>query len=156
MHDTFYTIIAPKKLYSNSSYYFALTLYNPCPKQCKLCIVNVSIRDEIGDCYITDTFTVAVNTTEFCMLPIGNVPDNGKFQLIVESVLGIRFRHQASLELQHKNSLIVIQCDKEVYREGDCLKFKVLILDYKFYPGKIENDTLKIELLVRNSIRLVI
>lgn len=148
MHNTFYTIIAPDHFYANSNYILALTLHNPGASIVEPCVVNISIQDEQNVFRVQRETKLPVDVTELFTIPIADVPIDHNYKLVVESFSGICFRHEAPLNLQKRNLFIVVQSDKNVYKTGDCMRFRILVLDHKLRPVNAEYEMFKISILV--------
>lgn len=58
----------------------------------------------------------------------------GAYKLIAEGFTGIEFRNEKPLSFVTKNGSIFIQSDKAIYKPGDIVKFRALILDIHLKP----------------------
>lgn len=72
------------------------------------------------------------------MNQIGNL-DQGNYKLIAEGQGGLTFTNEISINLPTKNQSVFIQTDKAMYKPGDKVKFRVLVLDSDTKPATVNN-----------------
>lgn len=65
--------------------------------------------------------------------------DEGNYKLIAESQSGLTFTNEMSISLPSKSQSIFIQTDKAMYKPGDKVKFRVLVLDSNTNPITVTN-----------------
>lgn len=64
--------------------------------------------------------------------------DPGSYKLIAEGTAeGLPFVNEMLIGLPSKNQSVYIQTDKAMYKPGDKVKFRVLVLDSESNPGVI-------------------
>jgi CD109 antigen len=68
--------------------------------------------------------------------------DNVKYNIQVLGLTGIQFNETASLTLNSKKSTILIQTDKAMYKPGDRIQFRVLVVDSEMKPLNLNNPTI--------------
>lgn len=57
-----------------------------------------------------------------------------EYKINVEGLSGSDFHQQKTLEFQSKNMSIFVQSDKAIYKPGDLVRFRVLVLDMNMKP----------------------
>lgn len=72
--------------------------------------------------------------------------DSG-YRLIAEGITGISFRNESRLQLNEKRFSVLVQTDKALYKPGDVLHFRVLVLDPSTKPFDVNGD-MQLEVLV--------
>lgn len=58
----------------------------------------------------------------------------GQYRLNAEGLSGIDFRNEKPLSLVLKNASIFVQSDKAIYKPGDLVRFRILVLDLNMKP----------------------
>lgn len=74
--------------------------------------------------------TVTSNQTELVALQIGALDISKGYKFIAEGVSGFIFKNESTLKIETKMLSIFIQTDKAIFKPGDSIKFRVLVLDY--------------------------
>lgn len=62
----------------------------------------------------------------------------GQYRLSAEGRTGIQFKNETLINLHAKNITVLVQTDKAIYKPGDHIRFRVIILDSNMRPSKIE------------------
>lgn len=70
----------------------------------------------------------------FCQ--IGKL-DPGNYKLVAEGPAELPFVKEILINFPSKNQSVFIQTDKAMYKPGDKVKFRVLVLDSELNPGII-------------------
>ncbi len=65
--------------------------------------------------------------------------DPGNYKLVAEGQRGLTFTNEISIGLPSKNQSIFIQTDKAMYKPGDKVKFRVIVLDSETNPSNVNN-----------------
>lgn len=148
----YYTIAAPKSFRPNSDFVVKLSLCKGTIEweNTEPIVVSVAIEDDQDENAFRNerTATMQMNYTECISIPVGNVPLDASYKLVVKGVQGAKFEHEASLDVQTKKVSIMIQTDKGIYKPGDAVKFRVFVLNENLRPAAIDNDQLKIHVNV--------
>lgn len=58
----------------------------------------------------------------------------GQYRLNAQGLSGIDFRNEKPINLVAKNASIFIQTDKAIYKPGDLIRFRILVLDQNMKP----------------------
>lgn len=145
-----YTILAPKNFRANSDFTLNLTIHDAAPKFDDAILVRISIQDVDNEAGFKLHRHVAMNpnVTEVVSIPVGDVPRNRNYRLMVNGVLGIDMEHEEELHLQTQNHIISIRTDKGIYKPNDCVKFRVLVLDWELKAAPMDDNGLKIDITV--------
>lgn len=86
--------------------------------------------------------TVTSNQTEFITLRIDNLDVTKGYKFVAEGLSGFLFKNESDLRIESKNVSIFIQTDKAIYKPGETIKFRVLVLDSELRPAKLTSDNL--------------
>ncbi|CAG7728605.1 unnamed protein product, partial [Allacma fusca] len=65
---------------------------------------------------------------------VGDLSGVGTYNLTVRGSDGLTFENTTELVFNPKSSTIIIQTDKPIYKPGELLQFRVLLLDRSFRP----------------------
>lgn len=58
----------------------------------------------------------------------------GEYKITAEGLSGIDFRNETQISFQSKNASILVQSDKAIYKPGDLVRFRILVLDMNMKP----------------------
>ncbi|XP_031621506.1 CD109 antigen-like [Contarinia nasturtii] len=131
-----YTIVAPQNIRSHTDYKVSITLHD----YIEPVTVRVAIEDGIK--YKNEAnITISSSKTELVTLRIDNLENRG-YRFVAEGLSGMNFTEMENLKIESKEVSLFIQTDKAIYKPGDSIKFRVLILDYKLRPVKLTPDSL--------------
>lgn len=146
-----YSIWAPKSFRANNDFAFNLTIHDAKYEFDEAVLLQVSIEDKDNKARFNIQRHVAMNpnVTEVVSIPVGDVPVNRRYKFVVKGIAGTNMAHEADLHLQTKRHIIFIQTDRAIYKPNDCIKFRVLVLDWELKPAPIKNDELNIDIIVR-------
>lgn len=86
--------------------------------------------------------TVKSNQTELVTLQIGELDVTKGYKFVAEGISGILFKNESTLKIESKNVSIFIQTDKAIYKPGETIKFRVLVLDAELKPAALNADSL--------------
>uniref|UniRef100_A0A1I8MSQ9 TEP1-F n=1 Tax=Musca domestica TaxID=7370 RepID=A0A1I8MSQ9_MUSDO len=137
--QSYYSIIAPGHIKSNRKYSVLVSL-NDAPETAKirLCIRGPSYHMQ------TDTYVQPFESKVVTFLPKKLM--SGEHKLIAEGLSGIRFRNESVLvAFPGDGPKIYIQTDKAVFKPGDEVQFRVVILDEHTRPFKI-SEPIRVEI----------
>lgn len=142
-----YTIVAPTTFHPFTVYQLTITLHDPEHELTSPVLIRSQIEDaEDERNYISEhSIHVAPNTTEMITINVDELPIERQYKLVVLGLTGLRFRHEANLLIQSRTYVLLIQTDKAIYRAGDTVKFRVIVLDSLLKPADIHfNEQLDI------------
>lgn len=140
---SFYTIVAPENIRSNADYRVSVSIHN----QTEPVTIKLSIEDD-DDTIITKEITLLSDETKLVILPVEDLIVNNNFKFTAEGISGIIFKNLTLLNVESKNCSIFIQTDKAIYKPGESIKFRILILDFNLTPIDLEDTNLKVFITV--------
>lgn len=152
-----YSILASQNFRANTNYTIALTIHDAPSQSDEAILVKVSIEDENrkdGKSVVQRFVAMNPNITEVVSIPVGDVPNSGKYSLVIKGHTGCNMEHRAPLRLETKCGIIFIQTDKGIYKPNDCVKFRVLVLNLELKAAPIEDKSLKIDITVSHFFSL--
>lgn len=133
----FYTIVAPEHIRPHLDYRVSITLHdNVEPAKFRLTIQD-GLEYKNGK-----EVTVTSNQTEFVTLRIDDLDVTKGYKFVAEGLSGFVFKNESDLKIESKNVSIFIQTDKAIYKPGETMKFRVLVLDSELRPVKLTSDNL--------------
>lgn len=147
---SFYTIVAPENIRPNTDYRVSVSIHN----QTEPVTMKLSIEDD-DDKIITKEITVLSGETKLVDLPVEDLTVNNNFKFTAEGVSGIIFKNLTLLNVESKNCSIFIQTDKAIYKPGESIKFRILVLDFKLKPVILEDINLKVFITVNILVIIV-
>ncbi|CAD6999787.1 unnamed protein product [Ceratitis capitata] len=124
-----YSIIAPNTLRPNSQYHVAVTVHkSPEPIKVKVGIIGSSYTDfKIAE--------VRPYSTELVHFEIPALKRD-RYNLTAEGLNGIIFTNETQLNFESKQFTALVQTDKAIYRPGDLVHYRVLLLDANLKPAR--------------------
>lgn len=140
---SYYTIVAPESIRPHSDYQVSVTVHN----QTEPVRVKCSIKDDKNYEKSTEV-TVVNNQTRLAIIHLDAFAVNGNYKFVAEGVSGLIFKNTTSLHVESKNCSIFIQSDKAIYKAGDVIKFRVLVLNFRLQPVELERGQLKVWITV--------
>lgn len=139
----FYTIVAPENIRPQSDYRVSVSIHN----QSEPVTIKLSIEDEV-DTLITKDITLLSDETKLVVLRVEDLTVNNNVKFTAEGVSGIIFKNLTLLNVESKNCSIFIQTDKAIYKPGESIKFRILVLDFNLKPVELEDMVLKVFITV--------
>lgn len=64
----------------------------------------------------------------------------GEYTIVAEGVSGITFTNESTINLHEKIQTVLVQTDKAMYKPGDKVNFRILVLDLNLKPATIRGD----------------
>ncbi|XP_055853354.1 thioester-containing protein 1 allele R1 [Episyrphus balteatus] len=125
----YYSIIAPNTIRPNSQYHVAVTIHKSNePATIKIGILSSKFTD-------FKTVEVRPYSSELVHFEIPDLkPD--RYSLTAEGVVGITFTNETKLNFESRQFTVLIQTDKAIYKPGDIVHFRVLLLDSNLKPAR--------------------
>ncbi|XP_053673861.1 thioester-containing protein 1 allele R1-like [Anopheles nili] len=128
-----YSIVGSRIIRSNSDYRVAVTTFDvKTPIAFRISIVTE------GTTIKSEDVTLSSNDSRIICLPIGNIEEKD-YDLVVEGLSGIVFQKKAALDYDNKYCSVLIQTDKSVYKPGDAIRYRVLLVDRDMKPLSVDN-----------------
>lgn len=146
----YYTILAPKSFRANSEFTLNITVHDETGQLSEAAMLRASIEDNHShpEFKVHRDITVKPNVTQVVTIPIGNVPIDGNYKLVLKGISGIKLERESVLDLLTKTHAILIQTDKALYKPSDCMKFRVLALNSEMKAAAINKNELSITISV--------
>uniref|UniRef100_A0A1A9W1S6 TEP1-F n=1 Tax=Glossina brevipalpis TaxID=37001 RepID=A0A1A9W1S6_9MUSC len=133
-----YSVVAPKTLQSNQKYSVSVTLHDgKQPTTFKVGITGPSYNH-----WETVNLSPMQTSQIDFMLP---ELDEDSYRLVAKAIEGFDFENSTQLQVAHSKPKIYIQTDKAIYKPGDLVQYRILILDENLRPIKLK-QTLKIKI----------
>ncbi|KAI8125172.1 CD109 antigen [Lucilia cuprina] len=127
----FYSIVAPGTIQSHYDYSVSVTLHeNSEPATIKVGIKGPSYNEE-------KTVEISPSHTEIVNFEIPNLK-SGTYHLESEGIKGLIFKNSTELNFKNKEPKVYIQTDKAVYKPGDLVQYRIVVLDENTRPAKLE------------------
>ncbi|XP_012136997.1 thioester-containing protein 1 allele R1 isoform X2 [Megachile rotundata] len=128
----FYSIIAPKVVRPDSEYHVAVST------------TGISVTSEIyielngllnnGEIFNVSQITnVQPYSTRILQFDVGDIIP-GKYQLVARGLSGIDFSNSKPIEYIHKSYSVFIQTDRAIYKPGNKVMFRCILLNSRLRP----------------------
>ncbi|XP_050081691.1 CD109 antigen-like [Anopheles aquasalis] len=124
-----YAVVGARIIRPNSEYRVTVTSFELTDKL-EMCVSLVSK----GNVIESKNVSLERNDHQSIVFQLGSIPDD-KYELVAEGKSGIVFRKEATLEYDDKFCSVLLQTDKAVYKPGDTVRFRVLVLDRNMKPA---------------------
>lgn len=142
---SYYTIVAPENIRPNTDYQLWITVHN----RTEPSVISVSIVDTAISYTNKAEITITDEQPQSVSLSIGNdIDPTGNYKLIAEGVSGLIFKNESSLLVEKKSVSLFIQTDKAIYKPGETIRFRVIVLDYLLRPAQVDRGDLVIYITV--------
>lgn len=110
--------------------------------------LSIIDEDEANETISTKDVTLLANETKQIALPVEDLIVNNNYHFVAEGLSGITFRNSSLLNVESKNCSLFIQTDKAIYKPGEAIQFRILVLDYLLKPVTLEDSILKVIITV--------
>ncbi|XP_043228015.1 CD109 antigen-like isoform X2 [Amphibalanus amphitrite] len=132
-----YTIVAPRVLRPNLPFNVAITILDTtAPTRVT---VQVGGRPDSGGNELkTKEVVVQPGVTTFTTFNIGDLGP-GRYNLTAAGQGGLSFQNTTALEYVHKSYSVFIQTDKAIYKPGDLVRFRAVVLNPSLRPHTAGN-----------------
>lgn len=144
-----YTIVASENIRPYSNYRVSVSIHN----QTEPVAIRLRIEDE-EEVISTKDVDIVQNETKLVVLPVQEISVNGYIKFIAEGISGISFMNSTLLNVESKNYSLFISTDKAIYKPGEIIKFRVLVLDFDLKPVELDDERLKVFLMVNDVYEL--
>lgn len=124
-----YSIVAPEVVRPNSEYHVAVSLHESSTP----CEIRVGIEGTANRYANFREVNLQPYTSQLLRFSTGYM-EPGQYRLNAEGLSGIDFRNEKPLSLVLKNASIFVQSDKAIYKPGDLVRFRILVLDLNMKP----------------------
>lgn len=113
--------------------------------------MRVAIRSKEARYRISREINILPNTTSTVTLHLGKLNTFARHRLFVEALSGLKCTHNASLSIETKNVSIFIQTDKAMYKPGEVIQFRVVVLDSKLRPVQLNTNSTRFLVYIRDA-----
>lgn len=103
--------------------------------------MRISIRSKEAKYRNTQEINILPNTTQTVTLHLGELNTYARHRLFVNAISGLECVHNASLGFDTKNVSIFIQTDKAIYKPEEEIHFRVIVLDSKLKPVRLDGKS---------------
>ena len=126
-----YTIIAPAKLRPNSEYHVSLQLANAS----KPVYFEVELAGAISASRVVKFITVNPSETTVQKLDVGDWPQDN-YKLTVKGISEeLNFKKETEIGYEAKSYSVFVQTDKAMYKPGQAVKFRAIIVNPALVPS---------------------
>ncbi|OTF69606.1 hypothetical protein BLA29_001504 [Euroglyphus maynei] len=137
LSDPVYTIVSPSKLRPNSDYHVSIQLENTTQSASfDVSISGPSTQSNFN--HIDSTVTVRPYESRILNLEIGEW-SKGNYKLIIKGRTDgeprFQFANETDLEFDSKSYSIFVQTDKAVYKPGQTVRFRAIIVNPSLIPN---------------------
>lgn len=115
------------------------------PTTVKLSIIDEDDADEVIS---SSEIILAPNETKVVALTIEDLEVNNNYKFVAEGLSGIVFKNSSLLNVESKNCSLFILTDKAIYKPGETIKFRILVLDFNLKPITLDDSVLKVVITV--------
>lgn len=138
--SSYYTIVAPENIRPHSDYKISVTVHNQVePAKFRFKIANEAANEEtVGE------LTLDSKRTEYLTLHLNDLKVNENYKFVAEGLTSIAFKNESWLNVESKNVSIFIQTDKGIYKPGEIIRFRILVLDSELRPVSLTRDAITV------------
>ncbi|XP_035739692.1 CD109 antigen-like isoform X1 [Vespa mandarinia] len=129
----YYAVIAPRIVRPDSEYHVTVsTIGVSTPSSVYIELFgNLDNGDRFN---ISQTVTVEPYSTRIVKLEVGDTSP-GRYTLFARGLSGIKFANSTDIQYVHKSYSVFIQTDRAIYKPGNKIMFRCLILDSRLRPS---------------------
>lgn len=126
---SYYSIVAPEVIRPFAEYHVAISLHES-TTPCEIRLGIEGIQNKYTN--YREAF-LQPYTSQLIRFNTGFM-DTDQYRLTAEGLSGIDFRNERPLSFVSKNASIFVQTDKSIYKPGDLIRFRILVLDINLKP----------------------
>ena len=145
-----YAITAPKIIRPKADYNIIVHLHGLKKEALVACTLQKTQKGSVDS--KTAIQTVSFNkdvSTRIINLQIDNKWSEGEYTLNVTGTGGITFHEKIDVNYVYKQFVILVQSDKAIYKPGQKVLFRILLLDYNLKPVETKDiSDMKIYIIV--------
>ncbi|QQP52137.1 CD109 antigen, partial [Caligus rogercresseyi] len=128
-----YSIIAPNVIRPNTDFLIAVSTHDISSDQDVLLTIKGQSESE-GNVEISKETTVRPDETQIVRMVVGNLGE-GKYALHARGNSPLAFDETQKLNYIHQGYSVFVQTDKAIYRPGNSVKFRVIVVTPKLKPS---------------------
>uniref|UniRef100_A0A182VDH6 TEP1-F n=1 Tax=Anopheles merus TaxID=30066 RepID=A0A182VDH6_ANOME len=126
--DGHYSVIGARILRPNSVYRCVVSTFDT--KSAIVFRISIAAKDKP---IATEEITLNSNESHLISFTIDCIPEE-EYELVAEGLSGLEFKTKSRLDFDNKFCSVLIQTDKSVYKPGDTVRYRVLVLDRSMKP----------------------
>ncbi|XP_065072649.1 thioester-containing protein 1 allele S3-like isoform X6 [Ochlerotatus camptorhynchus] len=139
--EGYYSVIGSKLLRPNSEYHVSVSNLDVRePVRFRITLNNT----QTGVPLASEDVSLGQGESRLIPFSIGDISDS-EYSLIAEGLSGFTFKNESTLTFQSKSFSVFVQTDKAIYKPGDTVRFRVLVLDPNTKPLQ-KVDTVKVHI----------
>uniref|UniRef100_A0A1Q3FP24 CD109 antigen n=1 Tax=Culex tarsalis TaxID=7177 RepID=A0A1Q3FP24_CULTA len=147
--EGFYSVVASNLLRPNSEYHVSVNNFNiPDTVRFRITLNNT----DTGVPVASEDVSLGPGESRLIPFSIGDIPQ-AEYGLTAEGLSGFTFRNETKVMFQAKSFSVFVQTDKAIYKPGDTVRFRVLVLDPNTKPLQ-KVDTIKVHITDGKSNRI--
>lgn len=147
--EGFYSIVASNLLRPNSEYHVSVNNLNVADTVRFRITLN---NTDTGVPVASEDVPLGPGESRLIPFSIGDIPQ-AEYGLTAEGLSGFIFRNETRITFQAKSFSVFVQTDKAIYKPGDTVRFRVLVLDPNTKPLQ-KVDTIKVHITDGKSNRI--
>ncbi|XP_038106490.1 CD109 antigen isoform X2 [Culex quinquefasciatus] len=147
--EGFYSIVASNLLRPNSEYHVSVNNLNIADTVRFRITLN---NTDTGVPVASEDVNLGPGESRLIPFSIGDIPQ-AEYGLTAEGLSGFTFRNETRITYQAKSFSVLVQTDKAIYKPGDTVRFRVLVLDPNTKPLQ-KVDTIKVHITDGKSNRI--
>ncbi|XP_017300547.2 CD109 antigen [Diaphorina citri] len=129
----YYTVVAPKVLRPNGEYHVAVST-QAVSEATQVSVEVGGKQDSGGEFRTKQLLSVDPFSTRIVKLDIGDLGP-GQYNLTVKGSGSLNFYNSTGLVYVHKSYSVFIQLDKAIYKPGDLVRFRAIVLNSHLKPS---------------------
>ncbi|CAG0923214.1 unnamed protein product, partial [Notodromas monacha] len=133
LRNGIYTVVAPKALRPNTDYHVAVSIHDS-PDPVFVTVEIDGIQDSGGRIHSQKQQQIDSSDTRILQFPMGDL-GQGSYNISVSGTGGVRFSNTTTLEYVRKSLSVFIQTDKAIYKPGQKVMFRAIVVDRKLRPS---------------------
>ncbi|KAI5743739.1 hypothetical protein M8J77_021636 [Diaphorina citri] len=131
--ENYYTVVAPKVLRPNGEYHVAVST-QAVSEATQVSVEVGGKQDSGGEFRTKQLLSVDPFSTRIVKLDIGDLGP-GQYNLTVKGSGSLNFYNSTGLVYVHKSYSVFIQLDKAIYKPGDLVRFRAIVLNSHLKPS---------------------
>lgn len=147
--EGFYSVVASNLLRPNSEYHVSVNNLNIADTVRFRITLN---NTDSGVPVASEDVSLGPGESRLIPFSIGDIPQ-AEYGLTAEGLSGFIFRNETRVTYQAKSFSVLVQTDKAIYKPGDTVRFRVLVLDPNTKPLQ-KVDTIKVHITDGKSNRI--
>ncbi|XP_031828991.1 thioester-containing protein 1 allele R1 isoform X2 [Nomia melanderi] len=130
--EPYYSIIAPKVVRPDSEYHVAVSTTGISTTS----VIYIELNGQLdnGHTYnVSQIIEVQPYSTRILKLEIGDIVP-GKYKILARGLSGIDFSNEKPITYIHKSYTVLIQTDRAIYKPGNKVMFRCILLNSRLRP----------------------